>query len=84
MYHYAEDNKIDLIEREVAELFAEFDVEAYDDVSSVSSFLSYNEASTISEIMKMRVYRIFLLIGITVVQGKVWKISSVNRKYKNF
>ena len=46
MYHYAEDNKIDLIEREVAELFAEFDVEAYDDVSSVSSFLSYNEAST--------------------------------------
>lgn len=46
MYHYAEDHEIDLIEREVAELFAEFDIEAYDDVSSASSILSYNEAST--------------------------------------
>ena len=46
MYHYAEDHEIDLLEREVAELFAEFDIEAYDDVSSASSILSYNEAST--------------------------------------
>lgn len=49
MYHYAEDHEIDLIEREVAELFAEFDCGLYISMgqaelaSEVNNFAAYEK-----------------------------------------
>ncbi len=48
MYEWAENNREDALEREIAELFAEFSVFDDENVTSVYSYLSYDETKALS------------------------------------